>query len=287
MDIPRNRERWYEKLSRVVNSTVCFSLAYILLTYLFWLVMGFAGMLFKFDSFVYYYGIKYILNDYDWTKLNVTFIYSSGSFFCLTLGLLCLFLFHKLKEIKTMLNIFLLWGFIIGTAIFTSQAVIASLGANEYLSPYYQNFTVVYAWWHIPTPVVYMLAFPLLGLFLLFSVNYARPFMMTAYSYSKVNSESRRKVYFIETAILPYILGAVITSAVTFPMNIFVHAVYMLMIGVALMIGWFSLIYIKIPKDDVLKYNTLQTPNPLFFFLLFLLIFFVFIGWKGINLPIQ
>lgn len=287
MDVARSREKWHERLSRVINSTVCFSLAYVVITYLFWLVMGFAGKLFKFDSFVRYYDIKYILNDYDWSQLRITFVYSSGPFFCLALGLFCLFLFNKLKAYRVIFNIFVLWGFIIGTSIFTSQAIIACLGANKYLSPFYQNFAVVYAWWHVPVAVVYILAIPLLIAFLYFSVNYAKPFLITAHSYSKVNSEGRRKMYFIETAIVPFILGAVITSAVTYPMNIRVHGVYMMMIAAALMIGWFSLVYIKIPKEEVLKYQTLQSPNPLFFFLLFLAISFVYIGWKGVNLHVK
>ena len=286
MDKPRTHEKWYERLSRIINSTVCFSLAYIAITYLFWLIMGYAGKMYKFDSFVYYFGIKYILNDNVWTKQSITLIFSSGSILSLVIGITAFFLFERLKHIKVIFNVFLLWLFIIGTTIFAAQAVIAVLGANEFLSPFYQNLTVVYAWWHLPYAVVCLLVLPWLALFLFFAVNYAKPFLLTAYSYSKVNSESRRKSYFIETAVIPFILGSVITTAVTFPMNIFVHAVYLGMLGIAMLIGWLSLIYIKVSQDEIIRYKTLQQLDPIFLFLLLLAIFFVFIGWKGINLHV-
>src|SRR5687767_7689602 len=101
----RSREKWYSRLTRIINSAACFSLAYILITYAYWLVMGVAGLLLKFDSFVYYYGIKYMLNDRDWTALKVTFVYSSAPFFCLALGLLCRFVFERSKHFKTLLNV--------------------------------------------------------------------------------------------------------------------------------------------------------------------------------------
>ena len=280
-------EKWHSRLSRVINSTICFSLAYIVITYLFWITMGMMGKVFRFDSFVYYYGIKYILNDRDWTKLSITFLYSSGPFFCLTFGLLCFFTFHKLKGIKVLFNVFLLWGFIIGTSIFTAQSLIASLGAGDYLSPFYQNFSVVYSWWHIPVPVVYMFNIPFLFLFALFAVNYAKPFQLLAFSYLKVNTESRRKRYYLETVMAPFILGAGITTAITFPMNIFVHAIYIMTIAAGLLIGWISLSYIETPRESILKYPTLQSINPFFLFLLLVLIFFVYTGWKGINLSVR
>ncbi|MES2621871.1 MAG: hypothetical protein V4615_13560 [Bacteroidota bacterium] len=280
-------EKWHSRLSRIINSTVCFSLAYIVITYLYWIIMGMAGKVFGFDSFVYYYGIKYILNDRDWTRLSVTFLYSSGSFFSLVFGLMSFISFHKLKGVKTLLNVFFLWGFIIGTSIFASQSLIASLGAGEYQSPFYQNFAVIYAWWYIPVPVIYLLNIPFLFLFALFAVNYAKPFQLLAFSYSKVNTERRKKRYYVETVIVPFILGTGITTTLTFPMNIFAHVIYIMTIAAGLMVGWISLSYIEISKDDIIRYPKLQSISPLFLFLLLVLIFSVYTGWKGINLSVR
>jgi hypothetical protein len=286
MDEQRAKEKWHERLSRVINSTACFSVAYILLTYLFWFGMGVAGLIARFDSFIYYYGIKIILNDQNWSKLKVSFIFFAGPGLCLGLGLLCLFLFNRLKKFNNAINIFLLWMFVIGTTMFTSETVVATLGTHHYASPYYKGFAVIFSWWHLPRPVVYLFALPLLFLFLFFCVKYAKPFVITAFSYSKVNTEGRRKRYFIETAIIPFILGAVVTSVVTYPMNLEIHAIYITMIALSMLIGWFSLTYIKVSKEELVRYEAMKTLNPFFLFLLLMAISLVFIGWKGINLHV-
>lgn len=283
----RNREQWYSKLFRIFNSGVCFSLAYIIFTHLSWFAMGMVGKIFKFDSFIYYYGIKFILNNHSWTRLKVTLVYSTAPVFFLVAGLLCLYFFDKLKNIKSLLNVFFLWGFVIGSAVFASQGIISSLGASEYNSPYYQNFAVVFAWLHIPVAIVYAFTVPFLILMVYFSVNYARLFLIFAYSYTKVNKLSRRRKYFVEIAIMPFFLGALITSVVTFPMNIFIHGIYLLMIGLALLVSWIALFYIEVMKDTVIKYKTLQSPNIVFLFLLIAVITFVIVTWKGLYLSVS
>ena len=111
----KGKEQWYSKLFRMINSAACFSLAYIILTYLHWIVMALVGNVFKFEAFVYYFGIKFILVDQVWTRFKVTFIYVSGPLFFLVAGLFCLYFFDKLKKFPTMLNVFFLWAFVIGS----------------------------------------------------------------------------------------------------------------------------------------------------------------------------
>ncbi len=248
--------------------------------------MGLVGKFFKFDSFIYYFGIKFILNNHTWTRLKVSLVYITAPFTFLIAGLLCLYFFDKLKNIKSLLNVFFLWGFVVGSVVFASQGIIAALGAGEYNSPYYQNFAVVYAWLHMPDVIVYGFAVPFMALLVYFSVNYARLFLLFAFSYTKVNKLTRRRKYFMEVAILPFFIGALITSVVTFPMNIFVHGVYLMMIGLSLLIAWVALFYIEIMKDSVVKYKTLQTPNIVFLFLLIVLVTFVVVTWKGVYLSV-
>ena len=283
--IEKGKEQWYNKLFRMLNSAVCFSLAYIVLTYVDWFVMGLVGkLLFKFDVFVHYYGLRFILAGQYWSKLKVTLVYGSGPMFFLIAGLVCLYIYDKLKEYPTQLNLFLYWCFVIGTSLFASQAAIAALGAGEYNSPYYQGFSVVLAWWKAPNIVSYILVVPFALLLIYFAVNYTRPFLHFSFSYARVNKLSRRRRYFLETAMVPFVIGALITTIVTFPLNIFVHAVYLFTIGIALIVSWLAMFYIEIPKDDVLKYKSLQQLNFTFVFFLALAIGFVMLTWKGIYL---
>lgn len=273
---------WYSKLFRIINSAVCFSLAYITITYLGFIMMALAGRIFKFDATVYYFGIKYILYEHKWTKLKITLVYLTYPIFALVFGLFCLFLYDRFKKFKTSLNLYFIWCFVIGTSIFSAQMIIASLGAREYNSPYYQHFGVVMAWWNVPVAITYIMNIPFAIILVFFSVNYTRFFLAFSYSFSKVNNVRRRQGYFMETAMVPFLIGASITTMVTFPMNIFVHSVYIGAIAIAMVIGWLALMYIEVMRDSVLKYKKLQEVNFIFLLALGLIISVIrFITWRG------
>ena len=278
----KGKEQWYDKLARIFNSTICFSLAYSVITFGGYLAMALVGKVFKYDANIYYFGIRFFLNGHKWSNLKITLIYSTYPLFALFFGLLMLYIFDRVKKKPAILNVFLVWCFVIGTAIFASQGIIASLGANEFNSPFYQNFAVVYAWWFLPVPFVYAMNIVFFALMLYFSINYPKLFLRFSYSFSKVNKSSRRRVYFIETAIVPFVLGAIATTAITFPMNIFVHAVYLMAIGVSLMLSWIALFYLEVQQDEVLKYKVLQKFGFVMLFALALFVGFIKISWRGI-----
>ena len=144
-------------MARTVNSAACFSFAYVLLTYLLWFATGLAGRLFKFDSFVYYYGVRFILNTKSWTAYKAVVVYSAGPLAIIFSALLCNFLYRNIREIRTVLNLFFVWIFIIGTSIFLAQFIIAFLGIYQYDSMYYQGLAVVFAWLKFPIYLVNIL----------------------------------------------------------------------------------------------------------------------------------
>ena len=244
--------------------------------------MALMGKFFKFDSNIYYYGIRFLLNGGKWSKLKVTLIYSTYPVAAILFGLVMLYIFEKTKKTTAQINLFFVWCFVIGTSCFVSQGVISSLGADEFNSPFYQNFSVVYSWWFLPVPFVYGMNIFFGVLLVYFGINYATQFLPFAYSYTKVNKASRRRRFFIEIAVVPFILGSLAMSALTFPMNIFLHAVYLMILGLGLLISWVALFYLEIMKDDVLKYKSLQSFNFFFLFVLALFVAFIKMSWRGI-----
>jgi hypothetical protein len=275
-------EQWHSKLFRVVNSAVCFSLAYILFTYGFWFATAISAHRLKFDSLVYYYGIKFLLNGHSWDKAKVALVYSSGSLFVLALGLFCFLLYNMMRKVETLVNVLLLWGFVIGTCIFVAQGLLICLGTYNYTSPYYQNFAVMLSWWRTPMTVAYALIIPFIILFFYFSINYGRSFLIFSYSFAKVNKLSRRRRFFFETALVPYAIGALVTSALTYPMNLPVHIIYLVTIGSALLLAWYSLSYVKVLKYELVRYQTLQRPGLVFIMLLGLLCTLVLFAFRGV-----
>jgi len=290
----KHSEEWQSRLARTTNSAACFAFVYSMLTYFLWLFTGLAGRLFKFDSFVYYYGIKFILNTRSWSTGKVVFIYSAAPLFIFSMALLCIFLYNKMKDIRTLLNLFFLWVFIIGSSIFLAQFVIASLGIYHYDSLYYQGFAVVFAWLKLPMWLIYLFNVLVFIFIIYLGINSARLFLVFSFSFSKVNNLARRRKYFFETALAPFILGSLLTIVAIFPKdlaakNVLIllgstHIIYLAIMGLILGIGWLSLSYLEIGKQELVRYKSLQLPNVILIILTISSWAYIYVTFRGVYL---
>jgi hypothetical protein len=282
-DINKGREKWDSKLFRLINSTLCFCIAYMIITYSCFFISGLAAKIFNYQTDVFYHSIKFFLHQKEWKKLSVTVIFSTPLIVMVVFGLLAMYLNYKVRKLAFNFNLVLIWVFVIGTTMACMQGLIANLGLGEYNSPFYQNLAIVFSWFYIPEIAGYIFTALTLLVFLFFITRYLRPFLALSYSYSKVNKLSRRRKYFFETAIAPYIIGALITSYITFPMNMYVHIIYIGAIGIALFVGWAALFYVDIEQDFVYKYKNLQKIDYfLLFFFVALVSFVSTVGFKGL-----
>ncbi len=290
-DLKRGGETLISKIFRILNSTICFILAFISVNYLSWFAMALVGKFFKCDAIVYSYGIKFITPvdpEQFWNKLKILLIFSTPALFPLVFGLLCLYVYDRLKNVKTLLNLYLVWCFLIGTITFSTQGVIASLGYGEINSEYYRNFAVVFSWLRIPLPLVYVFNIPFAIVFLYFSRHSIRPFLLFAYSFTKVNKLSRRRKYYLETMAAPFILGAITILALKFYVGLihdmFMVLLYFIALGICMLYGIYSLDETEVMKDEVIKYKTLQEANYLLPVVLIVVCGLVYLARQGVYL---
>lgn len=282
----RKKETWDSIFIRVVNSTACFVAAYVIMTYAFFLVTGLSGKIFNYNVDIYYYGNKFLLKDHNWNKISVTTIFLSGAFFSLFWGLINMYIYFKVRIYEWVFNLFFLWSFVIGTQFFIAQIFIAALGFGEYNSPFYINLAVVFAWWRFPQALVYLAMAPYVVFMAFLGISSVKAFLSFAFSYTKVNKPSRRRRFFTQIALIPFLLGSVLTTMITFPMNVYVHLVYLGVIFLSLIIGWYSIFYLEMTTDDVNRYQSLQKINiPILLFTL-AVCGAVLLTWRGIYISI-
>ena len=284
MDPLQKGEKTASKIQRMVNSLAAFCAAYMACMFGYYLVTAAMGKVFGFDAWVYYYGVKFLMGKHKWGKFNIFFTYGAGSFFLLLMTGLCAYIFFRVKDRILVLNLVWLWGFVIAGSMFCSQAVIACLGAEEYNSPFYQNLTVVYAWLYMPNAVVYAMAIPFMAMLVFFSVYSSKPFLSLSYSFSKVNKPKRKRKYFVETVVIPFVAGAVLMMAFAFPLNIYLNFVYLVMIAISLAISFFVINIQDMKVDEVLRYKNLQKVNPPLLVIAFLVFLLVWVTYNGIFL---
>ena len=280
----RNSEKWQSKISRILNSTMCFCIAYAVMMTGFNLTTAIMGKVFGFYTTTYYYGAKFVVNHNYWTRLSVFFVYGSGIAFVALFGIVCGVLFFKLKEKSYILNLVFLWGMIISGSVIAAQGLIIHLGAEQYISPFYQNLTVVLSWFHVPLVLYYPLSFILFLLGVGSAIYSCKPVLTLAYSYSKVNKLARKQKYFFETAVIPFIVGAIAMLAFTFPLNMWLNILYIGFIALSLVIGFIALRFFEVKTDEILRYKNLQIGSLYIFFILAILLGALTLTWRGIYL---
>jgi hypothetical protein len=168
--------------------------------------------------------------------------------------------------------------------MFSGQFVIAALGAQEFNSPFFQNLTVAFAWIYMPLIFIYLLTIPALALMGFLATRVSKPFLSLSYSYSKVNKPPRRRKYFLETVIAPCILGSLAVLAFTFPLNVYINLVYILMIIISISIAFVIIPSQELQIDEVLRYKKLQEINVSIVIFWGILLLLFLLTWKGIVL---
>lgn len=289
-------EKNISKAGRIFNSTVAYICTYAIFDYVYFLAPALMAKVFNFSATVYFYGNRFDLKGQEWTRLKITFVFISGLIAGLLLTGVCTFLFSKYKGKGILITLLTLWGSVVGCAFFCAQGMIANLGANVSLSPFYHHLSVVYSWFYTPDPIVYLFSIPFFALLVFVGYYVGKPFLSLSYSYSKVNKPSRKRKYFLETAIVPFILGSLLIL-------IFILLVYdndsqsgnnwlnkflqlttlnfaFIFILLLMALAWTHVQDISV--DSVLRLKTLQTPNLFLVGVLAIVVIFLALVYKGL-----
>ena len=123
-----------------------------------------------------------------------------------------------------------------------------------------------------------------MALLVFFSIYSSKPFLSLSYSFSKVNKLKRKRKFFLETAIFPFLIGGLVVLLFTFPLNVYINIIYLFAIAVSLVISIIVINLQELKIDEVLRYKSLQEINvPLVVFLSLLVVLFT-ATWKGLYL---
>lgn len=269
---------------------MAFVIAYMIIIFFFSLATALMGKVFGFDSHMSYSGVTFEIGRHKWDRLNILFIWSAGTFFTIFVGGIFAYLFMQLKERVLLGNLVFLWGSVIAFSIVGAQGILPCLQPGEYLSPFYNNLAVVFAWFYFPVPVLYGIGVLFTAFLAFFSIYTSKPFLAFSYSFSKVNKTERKRKYFFETVILPYFLGAGVILSYTYytyqSVNfIFLNMVYILCIAASLVVSFFVININDMKVDEVLRYKKLQKLNPVMFIVFIAILIFFAITSKGFYLP--
>lgn len=279
----REKESDIKRLGRIVNSTMAFCISFVLITYIGFWAMALTARIFGINSTVYYYGIKFILNDVDWTRLNIMLIFFSPVFFQTLWGLISLYLFYQTEKRHSIINLVFLWSYKLGIVLGLSHFVSALLGFNEYDSPFYHTLAVVFAWLRIPKTLVIGGLIAAVVLMTYLSITTVRPFLRMSFSFTKVNQNSRKRRFYVELVCIPAIIGSLACIYYTFPYNFYMTVLNTILLLFILSVNLYVLNFTSITIEEIHRFHFIQKTNlPLFLVMSVLLTVIYFIR-GGVN----
>jgi len=283
------REKNDSKLARVLNSAMAFMIAYLLVMGFLYMSAAVMGKLFGFDVQVYYYTVKFQLGRQGWTSFNTSWIYGVSTLILAGVGMVSLYAYHYFKAKLQLANLVLLWAAVISFSIAAAQGLLPVL-ATDVSSPYYTNLAIVYDRWHMPDSGMYFILILFFAGLIFFAINLVRPFLYFSYSYSKVNKRNRRLKYFVETAILPFVIASALIlifywqtyHQINFMLQ---NGVYIAVISGVLLVTFLMVNIIDVRPDDVLRYKNLQQISAVQFVVLIVVLVILTVTWQGIYFP--
>ncbi len=283
-------EKNSSKAGRAFNSAMAFVIAYAGILSLLCVSTALVGRIFGFDPQIYFYGIKFTLGRHRWTTANAFWIWSSGTIIITLIGVLCSRLYGYLRERLLLLNLVLLWGSIIAYSVAAAQTLLPLLSGYDETSPFYTNLAIAFNFADVPVWALYIICVIAFLLLLAGTSGAARSFLSFAYSFSKVNRRSRRRKYYIETVLLPYLLGAAIVFLFfrqTYQFYNFnaQNLLYLSVIAVVLLLALLLAAVSEISQDEVLRYKNLQQINAALFVVMMVLFMLLVVGYQGFYLP--
>jgi hypothetical protein len=283
------REKTESKFARIANSAMSFIIAYLLVVFLSNLVTGLVGKVFGFDVNVSYSGVKFDIGRHKWDLANIIVVWSIGTVFIGLLGVLFYYLFSQFKSQLYLANLFFLWGAVISFSFVVAQSLLPCIDHGQQLACYI-NLSVVFAWLSLPLPLVYLICLCFLVFLVFFSINTSKPFLSFSYTFSKVNRSARKRKYFLETVIVPYIVAAAVIllyTRYTYPyVNFYIiNVIYLSCIGLSLFVSFLVINISDMKTEEVLRYKNLQTISPVLFIIFTVLLIFLTAANKGFYIP--
>lgn len=279
----REKESDVKRLGRIVNSTFAFCLSFVLITYIGFWAMALSARVFGINSTVYYYGIKFILNDVHWSRFNILFIFASPVFFQLLWGLISLYLFYKTEKRHSIINLVFLWSYKLGIVLGLSHFVSALLGFNEYDSPFYHTIAVVVSWLRMPKAIVIVGLIAAVSIMTYLSISTIRPFLRMSFSFTKVNQNSRKRRFYLELVCIPAIVGSFVCTYYTFPYNFYMTVLNAILLLFILCVNLYVLNFTSITIEEIHRFQFIQKINLPLFVILSITLTVIYFVRGGIN----
>ena len=196
-------------LKIIINSTVLFLFAYLVVFALMNFTASLAALSFQIKSNIYFYNIVYLIRGRDWTPDAIKVVYSAGPFLCLIFSLIVIIVYVNVSQETWFIRLLLFWLFCHAFIHFFGEMLIGTLFMKGFGISIVYLFRVEYKKLLIILGSLFFLIFGglLLTKMALFSGN----------TYFNMLTSSNRSYFLHSQFLIPYLLGLAIIIIIKNP----------------------------------------------------------------------
>ncbi|MFC2101373.1 hypothetical protein ACFLS7_00085 [Bacteroidota bacterium] len=200
---------WKQKLVIILNSTVLFLIAYILIFSLTSLFTGISASVFDIPTRVYYNQILFFIASNDWTSDAVKAIFSTGPILSLIMGILLWILYSKVNEETGILKLLVAWMMAHCIVFFFGDIMMGALFTKGF------GYVIMYLYF-MDTGKMILTLFAFTAMFTL-GLFMARGLLYTANTYVTVLRGDKAGQFTLFQYLIPYVIGNIIIYLVKLP----------------------------------------------------------------------
>lgn len=225
----------------ILYSAFYFALTFVLLTYLSYAFVAINAKILGYSPYLTLNGVDNLAQTFGWSIKRIAFVYLAAPFSGLAISILSYYLYIGTDHKKSHLQQFFFWLSLNGFVLFYSYLLTGLLSVGNYSSRYFTGFVAFFSWLEWGNVAIYGILILLLIVFVFYAHRYAWPILKSSYSTRLLKRTNGRTLVFFNLVVLPFLFGAVIVFAATFPMDFMYQIVRLFSYGIVFLIMMWSI----------------------------------------------
>lgn len=267
---------------RMFYSALYFAITFIFLNYIGYAIQALCAWYLGYTPYFSYEGVDPSLKDEaGWSTKRIIFVFLSGPLFAFVLSFISFYWYRGIDHKRSHLRQLYFWLSLNSFVYFYSFIITGLMAVGDFESFYFfRGFVAVFSWFEWKDAVVYGVLIAMAILFVFYARRYSKPILKTSYSTKLLKRTNGRAIVFLNSLVVPYLLGVIIIFIVTQSYDLVLFAVRICCYLIVFLIMFWGIINRR-KKIGKVKKGGLTYISPLWFILSLAILYAIGYYWLG------
>ena len=214
-----------EHLVKILYSSFYFAFTSILLTYLGYLALALNAAYLGYEPSLSFDGVEGLTDTRGWSVKRIAFVYLAPPLIGLLASIFGHYKYSVTDHKKSHWQNFYFWLSVNGFVLFYSYLASGLIAVGNFNSKYFVGFVSFFSWLKWDNKLITAVLLLLCLAFAFYARRYGWPVTKSFYSRKLLKKRVGRNIMFVNIVVLPWLIGTLLVSAATFPMDLLFFAI--------------------------------------------------------------